>query len=118
MSPEIVKIGPLPWRLQAAWSIGGKKKNKRLLARLAELNLKAPGPDELLAALDLSREDLDLLKRLAALKDAWHSYEVKPDGKEKEIETPARLGLVLLAWPGRKIRLSDAGRFLLSLTAC
>lgn len=117
MRPEVIEISRLPWRRLAALSVGGKKRNKRLLEKLGDWNLSLAGRHEILSALNLSEAHLDLLIRLAGLSDGWRPCRSSSESIDDGLEKLAGLGLLFLAWPGRKIRLSDAGRFLLSLTA-
>lgn len=113
----MIEISRLPWWRLAVLSVGGKKRNKRLLRKLSGWNLTLAGRKEILPALNLSETHLELLIRLAGLSDGWHPCEVNSESKDDGLERLAGLGLLFLVWPGKKICLSDAGRFLLSLTA-
>ncbi len=99
-------------RLWSAWR--GKRRNKKLLVELARYNLELRPPERILAALGLVGDDL---RPLAALAD-------RPDGRAGYLVAEARVpgnhdrlaGLGLLLFKNREIRLTDAGRFLLSLS--
>lgn len=125
-------------------SLGGKKKNKNLLAKLSALNLALAGRAEILSRLGLAEKSLDVLRILASCSEGWQPCAVQRDVKY-EVERLAALGLVLLARPSGprpgpgtapaltlsqqfqpacglnrhlsfNISISDAGRFLLSLS--
>ena len=124
MTSEGIRIGQLPWWRLAFLSMGGKKRNKSLLTKLSAFNLALTGRAALLADLSLTEESMNLLSTLASLPEAWYPCvkDIEIDAstgasRRYEVERLAELGLVFLAWPAGKIRLSDAGRFLLSLSA-
>lgn len=145
MTSEIIRIGSLPWWRLAFMSVGGKNRNKKLLAKLSALNLALAGRAEILSRLGLTEKSLDILFNLASCPEGWQPCAIRQDIK-CEVERLAALGLVFLAWPSGpraepgtapaltlsqqlqppaclsrslsfKISLSDAGRFLLSLSA-
>lgn len=97
-------------------SRGGKQRNKHLLRQLAEWdkNLQPagqPGP-----ASFLSPDDLGLLRLLAQKLDGWHPFVFSEALKPWDQERLAALGLIRLAFPLKRVSLTDAGRFLLTLT--
>ena len=114
---EIVKINKISfWRLLVL-SRGGKKRNKRLLARLAAANLTLRTAREINAELGSTPEDLAFLDSLAGRPGRWHDYgfsETPQPGNQARL---AELGLIFLSRRPGKIYLSDAGRFLLSLSS-
>lgn len=116
MPEGYLEIGrPAWWRL-GLLAPGGKKRNKELMIRLAGFNLAQAGRDEILAALDLTPADLEPLKLLADSGGGWRPVKIKR-GLDFDLSRLAAPGLVLLKWPRGEVSLSDAGRFLLSLTA-
>lgn len=116
MPREIIEIGPTAWWRLALCSVGGKKRNKSLLTALSGYNLALTGRPALLAAVNIDESALNLLADLATLPEGWFSFCVNKTAGA-DVRRLADLGLVFLSWPGGKIHLSDAGRFLLSLSA-
>lgn len=113
---DIIEINDLkPWQARLE-SFGGKKRNKRLMQKLAALNRLCPGPESYFAELGLSPEERGLLETLAAGPDAWRPLCFSENPAGFCAQRAARLGLVRLNLRGR-IALTDAGRFFLSLTA-
>lgn len=145
MTSERIRIGSLPWWRLTFMSVGGKNRNKKLLAKLCALNLALAGRAEIFSRLGLTEKSLDVLLDLASRSEGWQLCAIQRD-LMYEVERLAALGLVFLAWPSGpraepgtapaltlsqqlqppdcssrrfsfKISLSDAGRFLLSLSA-
>lgn len=114
MPREVIEIGPISWWRLALFSIGGKERNKSLLADLSGFNLALADRAGILSSLNLNEPALGLLADLAALPEGGHSFSINKSGED--VGLLAELGLVILSWPKGKIRLSDAGRFALSLS--
>jgi hypothetical protein len=107
------KMKPQDWlRL----SRGGKQRNKKLLEQLAEWDKNLQPAEQLGPALALSPDDLTFLNDLALRLDGWHRFVFSELPKPWNHEHLAALGLIRLACPSKKISLTDAGRFLLTLT--
>ncbi len=103
------------WR-RLTLSRTGNGLNKRLMKRLADWNRELRPPADIHAALELTDLDLSFLEYLARRPDGWLPFDTVPEAPV-DLERLAGLGLVRLGWPARRIRLTDAGRFLLVLTA-
>lgn len=95
----------------------GKKRNKELLEKLAEWdkNLQPTGQSN--PASVLSQADLSLLNELAQHQDGWHRFVFSEVPKPWDHERLASMGLIQLTCPWKKISLTDAGRFLLTLSS-
>lgn len=107
------KMKPQNWlRL----SRGGKQKNKKLLEQLSEWDKSLQPSDKLGPALALNQEDLALLDVLGQRLDGWHRFVFSEVAKPWNQERLAELGLIRLIFPLKKISLTDAGRFLLTLS--
>lgn len=107
------KMKPQDWlRL----SRDGKQKNKQLLQQLAEWDKTLQPADKLGPTLALSQDDLEFLGELGRRPDGWHYFVFSEKPKPWNQERLASLGLIRLACPLRKVSLTDAGRFLLTLT--
>ena len=116
MNSRAIKIAPLPVPRLISLSFSGKRRNKDLLERLAAFNRDMATPDFIASALDITREELDFLARLGTVTDGWQPAEYSAEGlPRRNAEHLACLGLIRLKWPGHKIALTDAGRFLLVL---
>lgn len=107
------KMKPQDW---LKLSRGGKQKNKKLLLQLAEWNKTLQPADKLGPALALNPEDLTLLEDLARRADGWHNFVFSEITKPWNQERLADLGLIRLYCPLKKVSLTDAGRFLLTLS--
>jgi|GEM_PF-6680729 len=94
----------------------GKKRNKELLEKLSEWdkNLQPTGQSGPVPV--LSPSDLSFLRELAQYQDGWHHFVFSEEPKPWNHERLASLGLIQLACPLKKISLTDAGRFLLTLS--
>ena len=114
---ESVKINHVSsWR--RLWSSRrGKRENKKLLERLARCNLELWDPERIRSALGMDQSDLAALDSLAALPDGWQTYAVVQHAVPGDFDRLASLGLIRFKWRTPRIYLTDAGRFLLSLTA-
>ena len=112
-----VKINSVSWRRRFWSSRRGKQENKKLLERLARCNLELWAPERIRSALGVDRGDLAALDSLAALPDGWQTYAVAQHAVPGDFDRLASLGLIRFKWRTPKIYLTDAGRFLLSLTA-
>lgn len=107
------KMKPRSWlRL----SRGGKQRNKKLLEQLGEWDKNLQPSAHLGPALALSPGDLAFLDDLGRRLDGWHSFVFSELPKPWDQEHLAALGLIRLSCPAKKISLTDAGRFLLTLT--
>ena len=114
---ESVKINPgSRWRRFRS-SRRGKQENKKLLERLARCNLELWDPIRIRSALGVDQGDLAALEALAARPDGWHDYMNSPDAVPGDYDRLAALGLIRFKWRTPQIYLTDAARFLLSLTA-
>ena len=114
---ETIKIKKIFFLRLMLLSRGGKDRNKALMKHLAAWNLEMWPTRDISSALGLDSHDLDLLEELAHLEDGWHPYESASEGVVGNPERLAGLGLIRLKWRPRRICLTDAGRFLLVLTA-
>lgn len=97
-------------------SRGGKQKNKQLLDQLAAWNGNLMAPDQVTGSLGLSPADLAFLDDLGHRVDGWQYFIFSDTPKPWNQDLLANLGLIRLAWPFRHVCLTDAGRFLLTLT--
>lgn len=110
---KIVRI-PLP-RLMSL-SLGGKQRNKELLAKLAAFNRDLTHPAIIVSALGLTGDDLDFLDQLGSRPDGWQLFDFSGEGLARDnVERLTLLGLIRLRWRSKTIALTDAGRFLLVL---
>ena len=114
---EAVKINKIPFFRLLGLSRGGKKRNKRLLASLAAANLALCPPREINAELGCTPEDLVFLDSLARRPGGWLDSEFAETPQPGDQTRLAELGLIFLSRRQGKIYLSDAGRFLLSLSS-
>ncbi|MDR1045605.1 MAG: hypothetical protein LBP33_10885 [Candidatus Adiutrix sp.] len=110
-------INKIPFFRLAGLARGRKKRNRALLERLAAANLALKEPWEISGEVGAGPDDLAFLEALARLPGAWHDYEFSETRRPGDQARLAALGLIYLSLFPRKIYLSDAGRFLLSLSA-
>jgi hypothetical protein len=103
------------WRRLILSRIGNGHRNRRSMKRLAAWNRELKAPEDIRAALGLAERDMSFLRRLALRPDGWQPFAAAP-GAPLDLERLVGLGLIRLAWPARRLRLADAGRFLLVLT--
>ena len=114
---EPVKINRVPALVRICSSWRGKSRNKELLERLAGYNRDLWPPDEIRSAVGIGLDDLSALDSLARLPEGGHDFIFYSETAPGDYSRLAVLGLILLKWPIKKIYLTDAGRFFLSLTA-
>lgn len=115
--PGPVKINRVSAVRRFRSSRSGKKLNKEMLERLARLNLELWSPDRIRSSIGVDDGDLAALSGLADRMDGWRDYVISPEAVAGDYGRLAALGLIRFRWPTRKIHITDAGRFLLSLTA-
>ncbi|MDR2946778.1 MAG: hypothetical protein LBV79_08540 [Candidatus Adiutrix sp.] len=111
-----VLINSVFWlrRLWSAWR--GKRRNKDLMDVLARYNLELRAPEWILAAVGVEAGDMVALAGLAEMREGWLGwYVVLREKVPGDYNRLARLGLI--QFKRGTIYLTDAGRYLLSLTA-
>ncbi len=112
-----IRISPInPFR-RLALARGGKRRSRSLSLRLAGWNRELRPPDQLASTLALGPADLAALDELGRRPDGWQAFEFSPGASAADHARLAALGLIRLAWPYRRVALTDAGRFLLVLAA-
>ena len=112
--PLVLRRAPLGTRLRFYGR--AKALSKALMERLTAWNLELRSPERILENLSLTELEIDLLRRLGLRPEGWIAY-ASGSGQAADSGRLAALGLARLARWRRRIALTDAGRFLLVLTA-
>ena len=112
---DVFLVRKISWLDRYHLSRRSREQAQALTGRLAVWNQELRSPERILEALELTEADLLLLKDLSGRPQGWQPYEFDArDGAEAR--RLADLGLVRLAWWRRLVRLTGAGRILLTLT--
>jgi hypothetical protein len=116
VSPGVLKIKKISWLNRQLLRRRGRALGRDLAGYLAAWNQELRSPERILEALGLAEADLRLLRDLSGRRQGWHPFEFDARAGA-EAARLAALGLVCLGRWRRRVRLTGAGRALLSLAS-